>query len=171
MSTQTQLDNGRWVNAQPMPYYKDTRPTIIKIWHCLRVLFICLSRGEKRKNQALKQVDHDADTWVVPVEPGIGECKATCKFSMQWWPNIVRKQWRICLSRICWDIGTPGISPGYSCKFSLSLCFRPREFWIGIRTEKTTLDWDKFVFINLLPTIQIRLHLKYAYGGSFVSQL
>lgn len=95
----------------------------------------------------------------------------TTRGSIQWWPNLVPKEWRVCLFRACWDHGTPGDGKGYSRKVSVSLCLRPYEMWVGLRLVATNLDWDRFALINIVPMVQVRIHSKWAYGGSFVSRI
>jgi hypothetical protein len=51
----TQLKDGRWVPAQPVPFYNDGRPWYVRIWHAL--LF-------------WRDEDELIETWWVPVEPG-----------------------------------------------------------------------------------------------------
>lgn len=32
---QRQLPNGRWVPAAPVPFYEDTRPWYVRLWHAI----------------------------------------------------------------------------------------------------------------------------------------
>lgn len=51
-----QLPDGRWVPAQPLPYYVDIRPWWLRLWHCLTF-------WRKR----------DYDEYLVPQEPSAAE--------------------------------------------------------------------------------------------------
>ncbi len=79
MSTMTQLPNGRWVPAQPLPYYRDTRPVYVKLWHVtkgLSYLFFTmrglryLFRETREDIDAWHAIDDkleaDRDKWLVP---------------------------------------------------------------------------------------------------------
>ena len=54
----TQLANGRWVPAQPLPFMKDTRPWYVRLGHIFLEVFFNMDEDELM------------DTWWVPVEPG-----------------------------------------------------------------------------------------------------
>lgn len=83
MPTMTQLPNGRWVPAQPLPFYRDTRPVYVKLWHVIKglsYLFFTIRglrylscRTNDRKVidawQSLKdKLEAEMDKWLVPVE-------------------------------------------------------------------------------------------------------
>lgn len=87
MPTQTQLPDGRWVPAQPMPYFRDTRPVYVKLWHVVKGLAYLLltkrglsylvsqphDRNHRQVVEAWHAIDDkleaDMDKWSVPVEP------------------------------------------------------------------------------------------------------
>lgn len=84
---------------------------------------------------------------------------------VQWIPNLVRYENRICLTRIRWERGTVGDGKGYSSKLSVSLIWEPRDIWIG-------LYWDTSVnakvwYLCLLPCLPIRFKLVKSWGGIF----
>ena len=54
----TQLPDGRWVPAQPLPFYEDTRPWYVRLYHCLLSVFGW-------------DVDELIDPYYVPLEPPI----------------------------------------------------------------------------------------------------
>jgi len=55
-----QLPDGRWAPAQPLPFYRDTRPWYVRCWH--RVLII---KGHDE--------DELIEPWYVPMELPIDE--------------------------------------------------------------------------------------------------
>ena len=65
----TKLKDGRWVPAQPIPYYRDTRPVIVKLWHCLLALRGVFVRGAEKQEAYFDRLDKRMDEWMVPVEP------------------------------------------------------------------------------------------------------
>jgi hypothetical protein len=89
-------------------------------------------------------------------------------FRVQWRPNVVAYEKRICLTRIRWENGIVGDGKGYSAKLSVSLCFVPEDFWIGIfwkrRTEKE-LSHRGSLYLCLVPMFPIRIKLIKSWGG------
>ena len=67
----TQLPDGRWVPAQPLPFYRDTRSFWIKVWHTIILLKIGLFTWNKKKKEKLwEEFDIKVDEkYMVPVEP------------------------------------------------------------------------------------------------------
>jgi hypothetical protein len=63
----TQLPDGRWVPAQPIPYYRDTRPIRVKIWHVIKLLYLMVRLRNIEKAGDI--IEAEADIWLVPVEP------------------------------------------------------------------------------------------------------
>lgn len=51
---------------------------------------------------------------------------------VQWMPNVIRDERRVCLTRIRWEHGTPGDGVGHSNKVSVSLM---AGFRVGIDRE------------------------------------
>lgn len=82
MPNNTLLPNGRWVPAQPMPYFRDTRPVYVKVWHVVLGLFLLFFTKVGRKYlthdgyKAKKdwyaiedKLERNREKWMVPVEP------------------------------------------------------------------------------------------------------
>lgn len=69
MPEKTQLPDGRWVPAQPMPYYRDSRSFFRKIWHVIRFLPILFIRNKKKREEMEDKADRTIEKWMVPVEP------------------------------------------------------------------------------------------------------
>lgn len=67
MGNMTQLPDGRWVPAQPLPYYRDSRPIYVKIWHTFYVFFAMLFSKDRDATEDM--LDKKLDKWMVPVEP------------------------------------------------------------------------------------------------------
>lgn len=84
---------------------------------------------------------------------------------MQVVPNVVRGQRtkRLCLNRLYFynKDRTQG------AMLSTSVCFEPRDLWVGVYWTTNKADGDLFVFICLLPCFPIRFHWKRSYGGTF----
>ncbi len=57
----TQLPDGRWVPAQPLPFYEDTRPWYVRLYHAYLYAF----RG--------RDLDELIEPWYVPKEPLLGD--------------------------------------------------------------------------------------------------
>jgi hypothetical protein len=57
----TQLSDGRWVTAQPLPFYEDTRPWYVRLYHCWLAI-----RGYDED-----EVDKLIEPYYVPLEPPI----------------------------------------------------------------------------------------------------
>ncbi len=90
------------------------------------------------------------------------------KFRLQWRPNFIGPERRLCLTRVYWNRGTPGDGKGYSTKISVSLCWRWRLFFVGaFFPPQTSLD-DTMLWLCLLPCLPIRIHLLRSWGGSFI---
>jgi hypothetical protein len=87
---------------------------------------------------------------------------------IQWKPNVIRKQKRICLTRLRWETGKPGDGKGYSNKLSISLCWVPGDIWVGVYIRpKRSLCYERFIYICVIPCLPIRIHKMKAYGGIF----
>lgn len=57
----TQLPDGRWMPAQPLPFCEDTRPWYVRLYHC------CLAiRGYDED-----EIDKLIEPYYVPLEPPI----------------------------------------------------------------------------------------------------
>ena len=69
MPTQTQLPDGRWVPAQPVPFYRDTRPWYLRLWHCCRAVRIGFIKDRDKRHKLEDDLEKDGDEWMVPVEP------------------------------------------------------------------------------------------------------
>jgi hypothetical protein len=66
---QTQLSDGRWVPAQPMPYYRDTRSFFRRFWHVIRFFYIPFIKDREKRIAAEDRADRIMEKWMVPVEP------------------------------------------------------------------------------------------------------
>lgn len=90
---------------------------------------------------------------------------------VQWIPNLIRSERRICLTRIRWTIvGGYHLPEGpflRSFKLSISIVFEPRDLWIGLFRKHSSEIESSFWYVCLLPMIPIRFHLKRAWGGIF----
>lgn len=80
-------------------------------------------------------------------------------------PNLIWSERRLCLTRIYWDHGVVGDGNGYSASLSLSLCFEPRDMWIGLYWTKGWKEW--FAWLCLIPCLPLRIHFHKSYGGRF----
>jgi hypothetical protein len=69
MGNMTQLPDGRWVPAQPLPYYRDTRSFWRKLWHVIRFIHIAFIRDRQKRIEAEDRAEAIMDKWMVPVEP------------------------------------------------------------------------------------------------------
>lgn len=90
-----------------------------------------------------------------------------CPLRIQWIPNLIRSERRICLTRIRWERGAPGTG-GYSAKLSISLCFMPEDFWIGVfwkRRTKNELTHRGTIYLCLFPMLPLRIKLIKTWGG------
>lgn len=56
-----QLPDGRWVLAQPLPFYEDTRPWYVRLYHCWLAI-----RGYDED-----ELDNLIEPYYVPLEPPI----------------------------------------------------------------------------------------------------
>ena len=87
---------------------------------------------------------------------------------IQWVPNIVKGERRICITRIRWENGKVGDGIGYSAKLSVSLCFISEDFWIGAfwkrRQPKEVTDRGTLYFC-LIPMLPLRVKLVKSWGG------
>lgn len=88
------------------------------------------------------------------------------RIRIQWKPNIVGSERRICLTRIRWENGTPGDGKGYSSKLSVSLVFEPRDIWMGLYWNKPS-QRECAAWMCLIPCFPIRIQLLKSYGGRF----
>ncbi len=88
---------------------------------------------------------------------------------VQWIPNLVRSEKRICLTRIRWERGQVGVAGGgYSAKLSVSLCFVPEDFWTGVfwkRRMKDELTHRGTLYVCLIPMLPLRFKLIKSWGG------
>lgn len=84
-------------------------------------------------------------------------------------PNLVPSEKRICLTRIRWEKGEVGTSDtrrGYSAKLSLSLCFVPRDAWIGAFWKRVSIfEWC--MWVCLIPCFPLRIKLVKSWGGIY----
>lgn len=87
-------------------------------------------------------------------------------FKIQWKPNLISKENRICLTRICWNHGIVGDGVGYSRKISISICWKLQDFWVGAFWLRG--HYELFTWICFIPCVPIRIHSMTSYGGSFV---
>jgi len=87
------------------------------------------------------------------------------RLSLYW--NFISSENRVCLGRLRWEKGTPGIKGGgHSNKLSVSLVFEKRDAWVGLYWTKPA-EQERFWYICLIPFFPIRIHLMRAYGGIF----
>jgi len=84
---------------------------------------------------------------------------------VQWTPNVIPEEKRICLTRLRWERGTVGDGKGYSVKLSISLCWKWQGLWVGLFIKERLHGW--YAWICLLPCLPIRLSYQRAYGGTF----
>lgn len=86
-------------------------------------------------------------------------------------PNIIRRENRICLTRIRWESMkrcNTGQFMQASHKLSISLCWKWEDLWIGAfwQGPKFAEAGDRFtLWICLLPCLPIRLKLIRTFGG------
>lgn len=88
------------------------------------------------------------------------------RFAIQKWPNYIRNERRLCLTRIKWNRGTPGDGKGWSSKLSISIQFVPRDMWLGLFTKKELFAWT--AWLCLIPCFPVRIRKVVSYGGRFV---
>jgi hypothetical protein len=67
---QQQLPDGRWVDATPLPYFKDYRPWYVRIWHCLGALVMSFWLDDDLYETWRDRLD---DKWLVPEEKSAAE--------------------------------------------------------------------------------------------------
>lgn len=87
---------------------------------------------------------------------------------IQWIPNLVRSERRICLTRLVWEMGKVGDGKGTSNKVSFSLAFKPKYFCVGIVAATRQEAWSQFqkaIYIVFLPCIALRINITRAWGG------
>ena len=65
---------------------------------------------------------------------------------------------RLCLARFYFDDDR--------AKLSVSICWKPQDFWIGAYWERD-IDISYKLYICLLPMIPLRFHWKRSHGGKF----
>ena len=91
---------------------------------------------------------------------------------IQWLPNLVRSEKRICLTRIRWEtmdwlhpVSPRAVRPvAYSQKVSLSIQWKPRRPLIGAHWEIGPFcQWKLWIY--LLPCLPIRINYVRSYGG------
>jgi hypothetical protein len=85
---------------------------------------------------------------------------------VQWIPNFISCERRLCLTRICWNTGKVGNGVGYSSKLSVSVIFEPRDIWVGVWWDRK--GDTRSVYVCLIPCLPIRFKLIRSYGGRFV---
>lgn len=83
---------------------------------------------------------------------------------IQWTPDIIRSESRICLTRIRWEKGTVG-DGGYSVKLSISLCWKWQDLWVGLFIKSRHEGW--YAWLCVLPCVPVRLSYQRSYGGIF----
>ncbi len=87
------------------------------------------------------------------------------RISTYW--NWMPKENRVCLARLRWEKGVPGLpGGGHSNKLSVSVLFEKRDAWIGLYWTKTKSE-EWFFYICLIPFFPIRIHKMKSYGGIF----
>lgn len=86
---------------------------------------------------------------------------------VQYIPNLVSSENRICLTRIRWESGgRPGLDRGaYSAKLSISLCFVPEDFWVGAFWKTKSVHEPFTLWVCLIPFLPIRFKMVRAFGG------
>jgi hypothetical protein len=84
---------------------------------------------------------------------------------IQWLPNVVRGERRICLTRIRWERGIVGDGQGYSCKLSLGVKFEPRDTYVGLAWFGGSSGW--LAHVCVLPCLPLRVNFVKSYGGRF----
>lgn len=95
---------------------------------------------------------------------------------IQWLPNLVRSERRLCLTRLRWETGTGptyrmsdgqvarAVWPnGYSQKLSISIQWNLEDFWIGAFWKRECSELT--VWVCLLPCLPIRFHYTRSHGG------
>lgn len=92
---------------------------------------------------------------------------------IQWMPNLVKSEKRICLTRIRWEsmkpMNTHEIRQA-SHKLSISLCWKWQDLWVGAFWKGPIYPGagDRFtLWICLLPCLPIRIKLNRTFGGIF----
>ena len=82
-------------------------------------------------------------------------------------PNIMWDENRLCLMRLrINNYSNYATSKPMGRKMSISVCWRPKEFWIGCRTQREAKD-SLFVFVSVLPCFPLRIHLQRSFGGCY----
>jgi len=84
---------------------------------------------------------------------------------VQWQPNVIGRERRICLTRLRWEHGAVGDGAGYSVKVSASLCLEPHDMWIGLFWRRGWQEWT--AWLCLVPCFPLRVHYQRSYGGRF----
>lgn len=87
---------------------------------------------------------------------------------VQWVPNIVWSERRICLTRIRWEMGKVGDGHGTSNKISFSLAFKPKYLCLGVVCAPRQDAWSQFqkaFYIVFLPALALRINITRAWGG------
>lgn len=70
---------------------------------------------------------------------------------------------RICLARVRFEMKDDH-DRTVSNKWSLSLCWKPQDGWIGAFWQ-TTSNWNFYLWICILPCLPIRIHRVRTWGG------
>ncbi len=80
-------------------------------------------------------------------------------------PNVVcfGRDRRLVLTRLRWENRIRRIT--VSNKLSISICWEPRDLWVGVYW--TTLLHELEVFICILPCLPLRLRWVRSWGGIF----
>lgn len=84
---------------------------------------------------------------------------------IQWQPNYIASERRLCLTRLRWERGEVGDGDGYSAKLSVSVCWKWQDMWIGLFVKPEVYGW--LAWICILPCLPIRLSYQRSYGGRF----
>lgn len=85
---------------------------------------------------------------------------------IQKWPNYIKSEKRLCLTRIRWETGTVGDGKGYSSKLSISVLWEPRDMWVGLFWDVKS-QGERSWYLCLIPCLPIRFKLVRAWGGIF----
>lgn len=72
-------------------------------------------------------------------------------FDVQPWPNFIREEKRLCLTRI--------ERPYTGRKFSISIQFKLEDLWIGAFWRREDIS-SLLIWVCLIPCFPIRLHFK-----------
>jgi hypothetical protein len=86
---------------------------------------------------------------------------------IQWKPNCLPRERRICLMRLRWERGTVGDGKGYSVKLSISIGWKFQDMWVGLfwRRHDCNPSHGWIAWLCLLPCLPIRVSCQRSYGG------